>query len=194
MREKCIAQNIQVNGSAIAAFRPSQVPPTASSLPPLESRTRYWAISLSSSVNHLVFSGQSGRTKNATNPTRIETPPSMMKNHCQLYMPAMPPIWCKIPAAKKPEMMLEMVLPACQMAILMGFSALVYHELVIRVMPGKNGASQSPVMNRTTQKPAPDVTAGIQIVQMLQPIIIPGRSRLGRTLASHRFPGSWPTR
>jgi hypothetical protein len=96
----------------------------------------------------------------------------------------------RIPAARKPEMMFEMVLPACQMAILIGFSAFVYHELVISVIPGKKGASQSPVMNLITQKPAPDVHAGIQIVQMDQPIIIPGRSRLGRTLASHRFPGS----
>jgi hypothetical protein len=35
-----------------------------------------------------------------------------------------------------------------------------------------------------------DVTAGMQIVQMLQPIIMPGRRMLGRTFANHRFPGS----
>jgi hypothetical protein len=84
MSEKCMPQNIQVKGSAIADFKPSHVPPSCSSLPPLDSRTRYCAISLSSSVNHRVFSGQSGKTKNATSPTRIDTPPSIMKNHCQL--------------------------------------------------------------------------------------------------------------
>jgi hypothetical protein len=35
-----------------------------------------------------------------------------------------------------------------------------------------------------------DVTAGIVMVQILQPIIIAGRSKLGLTLANHKFPGS----
>lgn len=36
----------------------------------------------------------------------------------------------KIPAARKPERMLDMVLPACHMAMRIGFSSLVYHEEV----------------------------------------------------------------
>lgn len=65
---------------------------------------------------------------------------------------------------------------------------------LLNVIPGKKGASQRPVTNLTMQKPTPDVQAGMQIVQMLQPIIIPGNNRLGRTFASHRLPGSWPIR
>lgn len=69
-------------------------------------------------------------------------------------------------------MMFEMVFPACQTAMRVGFSAFVYHEDVtgscqivtnydrpglslLRVIPGKKGASQSPVKKRTIQKPAP---------------------------------------
>jgi hypothetical protein len=81
---KCMPQNIQVNGSLQASLRPSQVPPTCSSLPPFETMTRYWAISLSSSVSHRVFSGQSGRVKKAMIPTSILIAPSIIKNHCQL--------------------------------------------------------------------------------------------------------------
>ena len=58
MSEKCMPQNIQVKGSLMAALRPSQVPPTCSTLPPFDSSTRYCAISLSSSVSQRVFSGQ----------------------------------------------------------------------------------------------------------------------------------------
>lgn len=56
--------------------------------------------------------------------------PSMKKNHCQEYRPATPPIVVRIPAARKPEIMLDMVFPACQIAILVGFSSLVYQEEV----------------------------------------------------------------
>ena len=36
----------------------------------------------------------------------------------------------RMPAARKPEMMFEIVLPACQIAMRRGFSVLVYHEEV----------------------------------------------------------------
>jgi hypothetical protein len=60
MREKCMPQNIHVNGSLQAALRPSQVPPTSSCLPPFDKITRYCAISLSSAVSHLQFSQHAG--------------------------------------------------------------------------------------------------------------------------------------
>jgi len=69
-------------------------------------------------------------------------------------------------------MMFEMVLPACQIAMRVGFSSLLYHEdvtskndqpqvmisqtgVLLKVMPGKKGASQKPMTKRTIQKPAP---------------------------------------
>lgn len=96
----------------------------------------------------------------------------------------------RIPAAKKPDRMFEIVFPACQIAILIGFSSLVYHEEVIKVIPGKKGASVRPMKNRQTAKPAPLVMAGIQIVPKLHPNIIMGRNHLGSAFASHRLPGS----
>lgn len=59
IKEKCIPQKSQVKGSWMASFRPAHVPLTSSRRPPLESRTRYCAISLSLGLSHLVFSGQS---------------------------------------------------------------------------------------------------------------------------------------
>lgn len=52
-------------------------------------------------------------------------------------------------------MMLEMVLPACQIAIRIGFSSFVYQDEVMSVMPGKKGASVRPMKNRQMQKPTP---------------------------------------
>jgi hypothetical protein len=65
---------------------------------------------------------------------------------------------------------------------------------LLRVMPGKKGASAKPMKKRHTAKPAPLVIAGMQIVPALQTIIIEGRSHLGSAFASHKLPGSWPTR
>jgi hypothetical protein len=120
-------------------------------------------------------------------------------------------MFVKIPAARKPDKMFDMVLPACQMAMRIGFSSLVYHEDVtvtsqpllrvvqlrvnlLKVIPGKKGASARPMKNRHTAKPAPLLMAGMHIVAMLHAIIIEGRSHLGSAFASHRFPGSWPIR
>jgi hypothetical protein len=51
IRAKCIAANIQVNGSLQAIATPSQYPPSSSSeRPPAETSARYWAISLSAEV------------------------------------------------------------------------------------------------------------------------------------------------
>jgi hypothetical protein len=37
-------------------------------------------------------------------------------------------MFVKIPAARKPERIFDMVFPACQMAIRIGFSSFVYQE------------------------------------------------------------------
>jgi hypothetical protein len=85
----------------------------------------------------------------------MEAAPSMMKNHCHECMPAKPSMVVRMPAARKPEMMLEIVFPACQMAMRSGLSCLLYQDEVIRVIPGKKGASQRPTTKRQTAKPAP---------------------------------------
>lgn len=106
--------------------------------------------------------------------TTIEATPSMRKNHCQEWSPATPLMVVRMPAARKPEMMLEMVLPACQMAMRVGFSCLVYqedvtddrvrygglwlkhfHVCLLKVIPGKKGASANPVKKRHAANPAP---------------------------------------
>lgn len=45
-----------------------------------------------------------------------------------LYRPAIPPMVCKIPAAKNPDTMFEIVFPACQTAMRIGLSCFVYQE------------------------------------------------------------------
>lgn len=85
----------------------------------------------------------------------MDAAPSMRKNHCQECRFAIPSIFSRMAAAKKPEMMLEMVFPACQIAMRIGFSSLVYQDDVMSVIPGKNGASVSPIKNRQMQKPTP---------------------------------------
>lgn len=127
---KCMRQKHHVNGSLIASQSPSHVPPNSSSTPPLEQSTLYSAISVSSALIHRVLCGQSGSAMKATAATMIETPPSMMKNHCQEVRPAVFFMPVRIPAARKPEMMFEIVFPACQIAIRRGFSVLVYQEEV----------------------------------------------------------------
>jgi hypothetical protein len=116
-----------------------------------------------------------------------------------------------MPAARKPDMMFEIVLPACQMAMRIGFSCFVYQDEVMRVMPGKKGASVRPTIKRQIQKPTPLggcqsgtfkvvkfetylVIAGIQMVAALQASIMVGRNQLGFVFASHKLPGSWPIR
>ena len=94
-------------------------------------------------------------TKNAAIAIRIDAAPSIKKNHCQAWRLAIPSMLCRIPAARKPEMMLEMVLPACHIAMRIGFSSLVYHDEVMSVIPGKKGASVRPMKNRQIQKPTP---------------------------------------
>jgi hypothetical protein len=37
-------------------------------------------------------------------------------------------MFSRIPAARKPEIMFDMVFPACQIAMRMGDSSFVYHE------------------------------------------------------------------
>lgn len=134
MRAKCIKVNQYVKGSRRASRTPSHVPPTSSSLPPLETRTLYWAISLSCSVRKRVLDGQSGRDQNAPIATMIEAIPSMRKNHCQACRPATLSMFSRIPAARKPEIMLLIVLPACQMAMRKGDSSLVYQAEVTGVV------------------------------------------------------------
>lgn len=68
------------------------------------------------------------------------------------------------------------------------------HGNILSVIPGKKGASDKPMKKRHTAKPAPLVIAGMQIVAILQAIIMDGKSHLGSAFASHRLPGSWPTR
>jgi len=137
----------------------------------------------------------------------------MRKNHCQECKPARLSIVVRIAAARKPEIMLEIVFPACQIAILIGLSCLLYQEEVIRVIPGKKGASQRPTTKRQTAKPAPLdgrrqlcgcegwwsgdpylVMAGMQMVAALQASMTVGRKMRGLALASQRLPGSWPMR
>ncbi|KAK1847725.1 hypothetical protein CCHR01_09630 [Colletotrichum chrysophilum] len=127
-RAKCMRQKIQVNGSLTASFRPSQVPPTVSSWPPLEHKILYCAISRSAGVRKRVFCGQSGRRKKADKPMTNVAIPSMRKNHCHEWRFLTPSIVVRIPAARKPEMMLEMVFPACQTAMRMGLSCLLYQD------------------------------------------------------------------
>ena len=133
----------------------------------------------------------------------------------------------RIPAAKNPEMMFEIVLPACQIAIRVGFSSLVYQEDVTiasqwakprlhrkhtkrnawkewglcQTNQESDNTESSPAdilisiwINKVGQQIAYEVIAGMQIVQILQAIIIPGNSLLGFALASQRLPGSWPIR
>jgi len=68
------------------------------------------------------------------------------------------------------------------------------YENILSVIPGKKGASDKPMKKRHTAKPAPLVMAGMQIVAVLHAIIMDGKSHLGSAFASHRLPGSWPTR
>ncbi len=76
------------------------------------------------------------------------------------------------PSSQKPEVMLDIVFSACQMAIRVEFSCLLYQDdvtvarfsmlglmrvkgAILRMIRGKKGAAQSPMTNRQTQKPAP---------------------------------------
>ena len=52
----------------------------------------------------------------------------MMKNHCHAWSPRTSSIFVKMPAAKNPDKIFDMVFPACQIAMRMGFSSLVYQE------------------------------------------------------------------
>lgn len=83
---------------------------------------------------------------------------------------------------RNPERMLDIVFPACQTAIRIGFSSFVYQDEVtgsfvqfqvskvhlgknlLRVMAGKKGASNSPVKNRMIQKSTPLWIATVYIV------------------------------
>lgn len=54
----------------------------------------------------------------------------------------MPPIFSRIPAARKPERTLAMVLPACQMAMRIGDSSMVYqHEVTLKTVRTKREES-----------------------------------------------------
>lgn len=214
IKAKCIKQNSHVNGSFTASRSPSQVPPMPSSLPPLELRTRNWAISVSCSFRKRVLLGQSGREKKAPAATIRETIPSMRKNHCQAWRLATLSMFSRMAAARKPEMMLLIVLPACQIAIRKGDSSFVYQaDVTIRVLitvlkvllirewrhlqrvrPGKKGASVRPMKKRQTQKPTPLVMAGMQIVPMDHMTMVIGRKYRGFVLARIKLPGSWPMR
>lgn len=125
---KCMRQKNQVKGSFTASFNPSHVPPTVSSRPPLDRRTRYSAIWLSSSDRKRVLCGHAGKKIKEPTATMMDAIPSIRKNHCQACKPLTPSICSRIPAARNPDMMLEIVFPACHMAILIGDSSLVYQE------------------------------------------------------------------
>lgn len=60
--------------------------------------------------------------------TKMDTAPPMRKNHCHECRPRTSFMRVRIPAARKPEIMVEIVLPARQIAIPIGFSSFVYHE------------------------------------------------------------------
>ena len=56
-------------------------------------------------------------------------------------------------------------------------------EALLKVRAGKNGASNSPVKNRTTQKLTPLLIAAVHIVQMDQASIMVGKYHRGFDLA-----------
>lgn len=95
------------------------------------------------------------------------------EDHCQAWRLAMLSMFSRMPAARKPDRMCATVSPACQMAMRIGDSFMLYQPEVtghcalesrvlsrmeassLRVRPGKNGASASPMKKRATQNPAP---------------------------------------
>ena len=78
-----------------------------------------------------------------------------MKNHAQAGKLATPSMFVRIPAASNPEKMFEAILPACQIAILMGASSFVYQDELIKLTIGRKGPSANPTKNRQTMKDQP---------------------------------------
>lgn len=170
---------------------------------------RYCAIWVCSSVKYPlpVLFGKLGRVQNPATPTIMLTiptsksdciqhgavrvySPSKRKNHLQEVRPARPSMLVRIAAASNPEKTLEMIFPACQIAIRNGASSLVYHEEVMSATPGTNGPSVNPTRNLQSMKPQGRVMRGMHIVTVDQPNIIIGMIRRGWPLAMIIFAGT----
>ena len=96
----------------------------------------------------------------------------------------------KIPAAKIPEITLEMMLPACQIPILSGDSSFVYHELVMRDTAGRKGPSVTPTRKRQSMKDQELFMPGMAIVTEDQASMQAGRSQRGLPLAMITLAGT----
>jgi hypothetical protein len=76
----------------------------------------------------------------------------------------MPFMLVRIAAASKPDITLETIFPACQIAIRKGLSFFIYHEDVVRDTAGVNGPSKNPTRKRQKMKLQGLVRAVIDIV------------------------------
>lgn len=117
--------------------------------------------------------------------------PSSRTNHCQACRPAIPSIFVRIPAARSPEKIFEMMLPACHMLMRRGDSCFVYHEEVIRETAGRKGPSVIPTRKRQRRKDHPDFIAGMQIVTADQASMQQGNRMRGFLFAMITFAGIW---
>lgn len=88
-------------------------------------------------------------------------------------------MFVRIPAAKNPEMTLEIMLPACQIPIRNGLSFFVYQDDVMSETAGRKGPSVIPIKNLQRQKAHADFAAGMEIVTADQTNIQEGRRTRG---------------
>lgn len=102
----------------------------------------------------------------------------------------MPFMLVRIAAASKPDMTLETIFPACQMAIRKGLSFFVYHEDVMRDTAGVNGPSKNPTKKRQKMKLQGLVIAVIDIVTADQQSMHTGSRILGLPWARITLPGT----
>jgi hypothetical protein len=92
-------------------------------------------------------------------------------------------MFVRIPAAKKPEITFDMMLPACQIPIRNGLSFFVYQDEVMSDTAGRKGPSVTPIRNLQRQNAHADFMAGMLIVTADQANIHEGRSTRGFPLA-----------
>ena len=103
-------------------------------------------------------------------------------------------MFVRIPAARRPEIQFEMMLPACQIPMRSGDSSLVYHELVMRDTAGRKGPSVTPTRKRQSMKDQPLFIPGIEIVTADQLSIQAGNNQRGLPLAMITFAGTYRTK
>src|ERR1700742_113868 len=87
----------------------------------------------------------------------------MINSHLQPAIPLLPFRFPRIPAAISPPNIWAIALPEYSQEIRRVSSARVYHELMRKTAPGKNGASTKPRRKRTTTSEEKLWTAELQV-------------------------------